>query len=158
VFWIDRLAPEAFQEGFGLQTPMVTGQTEVVRYFPYCALALEVTKRMVREGLAHNVHDQRFYIPPERLSKLDSVKNVHTLYAVVQQPFYVETPCHSIAQPGKTMAGTRITLLSKDPDGFEYTIRTPGTPSRWIEYDKEMTNLWKLINDEALKASPDRDK
>ena len=26
VFWIDLLAPEAFAEGFGLQTPMVTGQ------------------------------------------------------------------------------------------------------------------------------------
>jgi hypothetical protein len=29
------------------------------------------------------------------------------------QGFYVETPCHSIARPGKIMAGTRITLLQK---------------------------------------------
>lgn len=29
VWWIDRLTPEAFREGFGLQTPMVNGQLKV---------------------------------------------------------------------------------------------------------------------------------
>lgn len=29
VWWIDRLTPSAFQEGFGLQTPMVNGQLKV---------------------------------------------------------------------------------------------------------------------------------
>lgn len=29
VWWIDRLTPEAFQEGFGLQTPIVNGQLKV---------------------------------------------------------------------------------------------------------------------------------
>ncbi len=42
VFWIDLLAPEAFAEGFGLQTPMVTGQMNVIRYFPYFESALAV--------------------------------------------------------------------------------------------------------------------
>ncbi len=31
VWWIDRLTPSAFQEGFGLQTPMVNGQLKVTR-------------------------------------------------------------------------------------------------------------------------------
>ena len=31
VWWIDRLTPEAFREGFGLQTPMVNGQLKVRR-------------------------------------------------------------------------------------------------------------------------------
>ena len=30
VWWIDRLTPEAFREGFGLQTPMVNGQLKVM--------------------------------------------------------------------------------------------------------------------------------
>lgn len=30
VWWIDRLTPEAFGEGFGLQTPMVNGQLKVI--------------------------------------------------------------------------------------------------------------------------------
>lgn len=44
VFWIDLLAPEAFAEGFGLQTPMVTGQMNVTRYYPYCRMAIEVLR------------------------------------------------------------------------------------------------------------------
>lgn len=32
VWWIDRLTPEAFREGFGLQTPMVNGQLKVMFY------------------------------------------------------------------------------------------------------------------------------
>jgi len=31
VWWIDRLSPEAFQEGFGLQTPLVNGQLKVMQ-------------------------------------------------------------------------------------------------------------------------------
>jgi hypothetical protein len=38
---------------------------------------------------------------------------VYDVWNVIQQGFYVETPCHSIARPGKLMAGTRITLLQK---------------------------------------------
>ena len=60
----------------------------------------------------------------------------HDMWDVVQQGFYVETPCHSMARPGKIMAGTRITLLQKAPDGFDFTIRTPGTPPRWVEMDQ----------------------
>lgn len=30
VWWIDRLTPEAYREGFGLQTPMVNGQLKVL--------------------------------------------------------------------------------------------------------------------------------
>ncbi len=50
VFWIDLLAPEAFAEGFGLQTPMVTGQMNVVRYYPYFSRALEVVKKLVADS------------------------------------------------------------------------------------------------------------
>jgi hypothetical protein len=32
VFYIDGMTPAAFAEGFGLQTPMVSGQQRVVRY------------------------------------------------------------------------------------------------------------------------------
>jgi len=47
---IDLLAPEAFAEGFGLQTPMVTGQMNVVRYYPYFTRALEVVKKLVADS------------------------------------------------------------------------------------------------------------
>ena len=34
VWWIDMLPWELFSEGFGLQTPMLTGQLKVPRYYP----------------------------------------------------------------------------------------------------------------------------
>jgi hypothetical protein len=33
IFYIDGLSQEAFEEGFGLQTPMVAGQMRVARYY-----------------------------------------------------------------------------------------------------------------------------
>ena len=38
---------------------------------------------------------------------------------------------HSFASVGLVMEGTRLTIVQHDPDGFEFTIRTPGTPERW---------------------------
>jgi tetratricopeptide (TPR) repeat protein len=130
VFWIDLLAPEAFAEGFGLQTPMVTGQMNVIRYYPYFERALAVVKKLIEDSGACNVHDQRFMLPRNKLDQLKEAKSCQDVWDVMQQGFYVETPCHSIARPGKIMAGTRITLLQKPPDGFDFTIRTPGIPSR----------------------------
>jgi len=159
VFWIDLLAPEAFAEGFGLQTPMVTGQMNVVRYFPYFARALEVVKKLIADSGACNVHDQRFMLPRTKLDTLKEASSCHDVWNVIQQGFYVETPCHSLARPGKLMAGTRITLLQKAPDGFDFTIRTPGTPPRWVEMDQEMAHVWKLLTLEARrKDGPDLDK
>eukprot|EP00002_Diphylleia_rotans_P011528 TRINITY_DN2276_c0_g1_i5.p1 TRINITY_DN2276_c0_g1~~TRINITY_DN2276_c0_g1_i5.p1 ORF type:complete len:721 (+),score=162.18 TRINITY_DN2276_c0_g1_i5:58-2220(+) len=40
VWWVDMLSPEQFIEGFGSQTPMITGQVNVVRYFPYAGLSV----------------------------------------------------------------------------------------------------------------------
>lgn len=48
VWWIDRLTPEAFREGFGLQTPMVNGQLKVTAwtdYSPFFFLMTYVTER-----------------------------------------------------------------------------------------------------------------
>ena len=35
VWWIDGMPLKAFEEGFGLQTPLVNGQLKTVRYYPY---------------------------------------------------------------------------------------------------------------------------
>ena len=54
------------------------------------------------------------------------------------------------------MEGTRITLVRKvEEQGFQFTIRTPGTPDRYREYTAEMDILWKRITAEARKADRD---
>ena len=32
--------------------------------------------------------------------------------------------------------------MKSTPEGFEFTIRTPGTPRRWRQYDEELCAVW----------------
>ena len=61
-------------------------------------------------------------------------------------------PISSVYKPNRTLEGTRITLV-KVPDqrqGVEFSIRTPGTPHRWEQYDEEMTAAWEKILDALM--------
>ena len=55
----DRLPASAFEEGFGLQTPLVNGQLNVVRYYPYfeptddkALLYCSVTEKTVKASVS----------------------------------------------------------------------------------------------------------
>jgi hypothetical protein len=57
VFYIDGLTRTAFEEGFGLQTPMVSGQNLVVRYYPQVPLHVVVpTSGLVDSRCGFSVH------------------------------------------------------------------------------------------------------
>ena len=44
------------------------------------------------------------------------------------------------------------------PDGYEFTIRTPGTPERGKQYDAELRHLWEeLTRRMRSKNADDRD-
>lgn len=43
------------------------------------------------------------------------------------------------------------------PDGYEFTIRTPGTPSRWREYDEELRSLWGQLTEAYVQGEEDVD-
>lgn len=32
--------------------------------------------------------------------------------------------------------------MASAPEGFEFTIRTPGTPARWRQYEEELCAVW----------------
>ena len=173
---MDLLSPEQFEEGFGSHTPMITGQTRVVRYYPMFARAFPLMRQLINEqcNLSESSKDT--------ISRATSCKD---LYDVMRRDFWVVTSCESTSNPGTAHEGTRITLQvrrlhhsrererSADecalltclslarfiqysaPEGYEFSIRTPGTPSRWAEYDKELEFVWNLLYEEAIK--PDRD-
>ena len=46
VWWIDKLGKKAFEDGFGLQTPLVAGELRVFRYFPYYRQAFRRLKKL----------------------------------------------------------------------------------------------------------------
>ena len=139
VLWIDRLAPEAFAEGFGLQTPMITGQTKVVRYYPYFAPAFALTKQLMLEQLTLTDGMRR---------EIGLARDCAELHRIMAHDFWVVTPCHSIASRGRVMEGTRLTVVASAPKGFEFTIRIPGTPQRWAQYEAEMDEVWRQIEAE----------
>jgi len=56
------------------------------------------------------------------------------------------------------MEGTRLTLQSVPPEGFEYSIRTPGTPARSEDYSGELDEIWKLLTTEIRNENRDIDK
>eukprot|EP01105_Mastigella_eilhardi_P014038 TRINITY_DN3191_c0_g1_i1.p1 TRINITY_DN3191_c0_g1~~TRINITY_DN3191_c0_g1_i1.p1 ORF type:complete len:278 (-),score=78.51 TRINITY_DN3191_c0_g1_i1:136-969(-) len=141
VWWVDRLPPESFDEGFGSHTPMLTGQTRVARYYPQFARAFALLKELMAaqcEGV--------------RAEQLEHVSDCAAAYQVMQRDFYVVTPCRSVARPGHVMEGTRLTLQLSPPEGFEFSIRTPGTPARWVDYDAEIAASWARLRSAATGA------
>ncbi|KAL6073358.1 Suppressor of RPS4-RLD 1 [Balamuthia mandrillaris] len=149
VWWVDLLTPEQFAEGFGSHTPMITGQTYVVRYSPMFKRAFAIMKGLLQQQQALDEHAKK---------RVAEAKECADLHAIMKRDFWVVTPCYSTARPGKIMEGTRLTLQASSPEGFEYAIRTPGTPPRWQEYDYEMTYIFELLKKEASSPSPNLDR
>ena len=50
-----------------------------------------------------------------------------------------------------------MTVKAEDK-GYYFSIRTPGTPERWAQYEEELDFWWNKLNDEMLSPSPDPKK
>ncbi|CAI5984427.1 unnamed protein product [Closterium sp. NIES-65] len=119
-------------------------QTKVVRYHANFDRAFAIMKEeMLRSGAVHNAANNRVAVDaPAQKAAVASAKACEDLYRVVGEDFWIVTPCYSMVDPGKVLEGTRLTLV-KTPTGFDFAIRTPGTPSRWADYDAEMAAAWE---------------
>ncbi|CAI7847782.1 unnamed protein product [Closterium sp. NIES-54] len=142
--WVDMLTEKEFRAGFGSHTPILIGQTKVVRYHANFDRAFAIMKEeMLRSGAVHNAANNRVAVDdPAQKAAVAAAKACEDLYRVVGEDFWIVTPCYSMVDPGKVLEGTRLTLV-KTPTGFDFAIRTPGTPSRWADYDAEMTAAWE---------------
>ncbi|PPS19676.1 hypothetical protein GOBAR_AA00895 [Gossypium barbadense] len=147
VVWVNKLSEE-FNSGFGSHTPMVLGQAKVVRYFPNYERTLDIAKMIMRDKLfVHNKSDEPIDLSKEgKLENIEHAKSCDDLYELVGEDFWLATWCNSTAFEGKQLEGTRITLvkMAQQP-GYDFAIRTPCTPSRWEEFDAEMTMAWEAI-------------
>jgi len=143
VWWVDLLSPEQFSEGFGSHTPMLSGQVHVMRYSPMVKRALKVIKPLIVSSKT---------LSEETKKKIMETKDCYALYILLKRDFWVVTPCHSIARPGAIMEGTRLTIQYMHPEGVEFSIRTPGTPPRWVEYDYEMNFIFNQLSNKVKTA------
>ncbi|KAL5706920.1 Suppressor of RPS4-RLD 1 [Ranunculus cassubicifolius] len=146
VVWVNKLSEE-FNSGFGSHTPLIIGQGKVVRYFPNYQRVLNVAKTFIQEmKYVNNTSDN--FIDLTKDGKVQSMLQANScsdLYNVVGEDFWLATWCNSAAFEGKRLQGTRITLQKMGEQGFDFSIRTPCTPSRWEDYDAEMTLSWEAI-------------
>jgi hypothetical protein len=136
VWWVDLLSPEQFREGFGSHTPMITGQARVVRYYPMFERSFALMKSLMPAQLT---------LPDSLLEPVRSAASCSDLHKLIRRDFWVVTPCRSVSRPGHTLEGTRLTLQCVAPNGFEYSIRTPGTPDRWKDYGIELDHIWGAL-------------
>ena len=65
-----------------------------------------------------------------------------------KRDFWCTAPCAS-EKTGEDLGGTRITLQATQHGGFDFSIRTPGTPKRWKLYDSELQYHWEKLIEEV---------
>ncbi|XP_006658223.1 suppressor of RPS4-RLD 1 [Oryza brachyantha] len=159
VVWINKLSEE-FNSGFGSHTPMLLGQAKIIRYYPYYQRVLEAAKNIMLDlKYVNNAEDRAIFLTDiEKLKKIEVATSCSDLYYIVGETYWVSTRCDSIAFRGRRLEGTRITTQNMGKTGFDFAIRTPCTPSRWEEYDEEMTAAWEAICDAYCSdTNPTRD-
>lgn len=147
VFWVDLLDHASFAQGFGLQTPLINEQKKVIRYYPYFDRCFTLTKSLLLSQSP---------LGKEHGSEVAEAKTVDELHALMGRDFFVITPCHSVCSED-VMEGTRLTV-QKGPNGFKYSIRTPGTPDRFVQFDKELSACWSKIEDEMRRPVRNKQK
>ncbi|KAJ6990357.1 suppressor of RPS4-RLD 1 isoform X1 [Populus alba x Populus x berolinensis] len=145
VVWVNKLSEE-FNSGFGSHTPMILGQAKVVRYFQNYERTFDVAKTIMKDKLfVHSKSDNIIDLPEDKIQAIIDAKNCSDLYNVVGEDFWLATWCSSTAFEEKQLEGTRITLVKMVEGGFDFAIRTPCMPSRWDDFDAEMTMAWEAV-------------
>lgn len=74
------------------------------------------------------------------------------MYDALGLDCWIIVPVLSVCRQGHSLEGTRLTITkNKDqPDGHEFSIRTPVTPFRWADFDKELSTAFEAICKAAL--------
>ncbi|KAG1663031.1 hypothetical protein FOA52_005723 [Chlamydomonas sp. UWO 241] len=151
VVWVDMLSRAEFESGFGSHTAMYTGQSRVIRYYMNFGRALERQKEvLLRDGSARSARDQPVPVDtPSQRAAIASASTAGDMYDVIREDGWVVLHIKSVAVPGRTMEGTRLVLVKNpsQPNGYEFSIRTPVTPPRWADFDVELAAAWEEVLD-----------
>jgi tetratricopeptide (TPR) repeat protein len=147
VWWIDQLTQESYEIGFGLQTPTYSNQMKIQRYYSYYPYSMELMKKYTLE---------QWPLTDSVRMRISAAKDCDEIREIMGSDYFIIVPCRSIVKENKIMEGTRITILKKDIDLYEFMIRTPVTPYRWKEFNEEFTYLWIQIITELVKPNNER--
>lgn len=148
VWWVDKLTPKQFEEGFGSCTSMILGQTKVTRYKPMIDRSLDIVRKLLTTSGAYlpNVNQPS---QPFDKEKVNGTSTANELLDIVGSDFWVCTPCRSSINPDKTYEGTRITIQKMPAHGVHFSIRTACTPWRWKQFSEELDAAWSKLLETA---------
>jgi hypothetical protein len=132
--------------GFSLQTPIVSGQLRTSRYYPYYRRAMAKLKTLLKKGF-YNANNVLETLCVDKLERIEKTANIEEVLKIVGKDFYVVLPCPSVKVKGAVFEGTRLTLVAHAPEGIEFTIRTPGFPVRWKQYEVELEHSFQKLVD-----------
>lgn len=145
VFWIDLIENNDINMGFALQTPVISGQMKIIKYYPYFDRCFRLLKQLIPKQSAGRK------LSYNQKMQVGNSKTAEEMHNIVGEDFFVITPCHPRAG-SKIMEGTRLTL-QKQNYGHLLTIRTPGIPGRGNRYDKELKKVFKDLAENAKKKN-----
>jgi tetratricopeptide (TPR) repeat protein len=138
VWWIDRLSQTSFEEGFGLHTPMVNGELKCIRYYSYFPKGFALMKNLLLTDFYYSAAGTKKELSNELKQHVLNANTLDDLMSIVDEDFYVVCPCRSALNESILLEGTRLTLVKKQPEGYDFSIRSAGLPSRWAAMDAEM--------------------
>jgi tetratricopeptide (TPR) repeat protein len=149
VWWIDRLPSKSFEEGFGLQTPMVNGQLKCIRYYSYFDMGFGLLKQLV-DGGYYDASSTLRQLSEMQRSSIAAASSLEEVHGAIGEDFYVVCPCQSSLDQSTIIEGTRLTVLAKPPDGYDFSIRCPGLPAKWVLMDAELHACFDEIVSDLL--------
>lgn len=158
VLWVDLLTRKEFEAGFGSHTPMYSGQTKCVRYYMNFRRALELHKEVLLEaGAANDAGNAPIALgSAAKRAAIQAASDAGEMWATIGADSWIVVPIASVAKPDRRLEGTRLTLVAMQaqPDGYEFSIRTPVTPPRWAEFDAELEAAWDNLLDAMVDGDP----
>lgn len=147
VFYIDRMPPAAFLDGYGLQTPIISGALHTVRYACYSGPALAVLKACLGcpSSLAvaaleskprHycNIDERRKIVSQEQLQRLEKAETPIEVLESIGEGFYITMPVETVrgSLPRVMQSIARVVRSqrpSKATDGFPSIFAATSTDS-----------------------------
>ena len=136
VWWIDMLCEETFIDGYGASTPVLMGESQIIRYYQYHDRIISLIRELLPE---------QFSLTGAEKQACSEAKNCADFYQILKKDFYIHTNCTRLSNPiSQPLEGTRLTIQQCENCSV-LSIRTPCTPDRWRMFDVEMELAWENL-------------
>jgi hypothetical protein len=109
-------------------------------------MGFALLKKLLIEKNYYLANETCLVLSREKKDIISEATDLKTVYETVGEDFWVVCPCISSVYNTVLLEGTRLTLCKKlNSEGYDFSIRSPGLPSRWSAMDKELDACFTTI-------------